>query len=373
MIDAPGPWGSGPFTLVEGYSSINLITAIQRVRPDFVATNLITGEDRTPQVVLEANREHNSGRTAHLERVVFRNDLSAQEALDAVCDREGELDIVSEVSPGDAQRVKDSEHAQLVTIDANRMLTGVFNTYASNDAPLHDVRMREALNLAVDRHRIVAEAFAGYAAPLAALTPPWCNGSDPELEPRRRDPGAAKELADAAGWPAGRRLRIAADASLEPIAAMIAADVEDALGIDSEIIALAPEQGVPTARALVEKKLSPFWDVLLNPWFDLSSDNPIAFVHREFFGHDGGFRAGPPDPEFDRMFAELAQTIDSDRSRALAQQIDRYVYDQSKALFLCAPNALYAVNRHVEFKAYRATFELADTEVSPEHWSRRQG
>ena len=373
MIDAPGPWGTGPFTLVEGFSSISTIMAIQRVRPEFVATNLITGEDRTPRVVLEANRDHNSGRTAKLEKVVFVNDLSPQEALDAVCDREGEIDLVTEVSPADAKRVEDSEYARLVTIDANRMLTGVFNTYEYNDAPLQDVRMREALNWAVDRHRIAEEAFGGYAVPLAALTPAWCNGSVGELEPRQRDVKRAKELADAVGWPEGRPLRIAADGSLEAIARMIAADVEDALGIKSEIIVVPPEEGVAGARALIEKKLPPFWDILLNPWFDLSSDNPAAFVHREFFGHDGGFRAGPEDPEFDRMFGELARTIDADKARAQAEQIDRYVYEQSKALFLCAPNALYAVNRHVDFKAYRATFELADTEVSTEHWSRREG
>ena len=373
MIDAPGPWGTGPFTLVEGHSSIDTVMAIQQVRPEFVATNLITGEDRTPRVVLEANREHNSGRAAKLEQVVFVNDLSPAEALGAVCDREGEVDIVTEVSPADAQRVQDSEYARLVTIDANRMLTGIFNAYESNDAPLHDVRMREALNWAVDRHKIVEEAFGGYATPLAALSPSWCNGSYAGAEPRRRDPARAKELADAAGWPQGRALRIATDGSLEGIAKMIAADVEDALGIAGEIIVVPPDQMVPGARALVEKKLAPPWDVLLNPWFDLSSDNPIAFVHREFFGHDGGFRAGPVDPEFDRMFAELARTTDPDRSRTLAEQVDKYVFEQSKALFLCAPNALYAVNRHVDFKAYRATFELADTEVSTEHWSRREG
>jgi ABC-type transport system substrate-binding protein len=321
--------------------------------------------------VLEANPDHNSGRTAKLERVVFVNDLTPGEALDAVCDREGEIDIVTEVAPGDARRVEESPFAKLVTIDANRMLTGVFNTYEANDAPLQDVRMREALNWAVDRQRIAEEAFQGYATPLAALTPAWCNGAVAGLEPRRRDPARAKELADAAGWPAGRELRIAADASLDGIAQMIAADVRDALGIASDIIIVPPEAMVAGARALIEKKLPPPWDVLLNPWFDLSSDNPAAFVHREFFGHDGAFRAGPPDPEFDRMFGELARTIDADRARALAENVDRYVYEQSKALFICAPNALYAVNRHVDFKAYRATFELADTEVAPEHWSRR--
>jgi ABC-type transport system substrate-binding protein len=347
--------------------------AIQRVRPDFVATNIITGEDRTPRVVLEANADHSSARKARLERVVFVNDVSPAAALEAVCDREGEIDIVTEVSPADARRVEESAHARLVTIDANRMLTGVFNTYEDNDAPLQDVRMREALNWAVDRHRIVDEAFGGYATPLAALTPVWCNGAVADLEPRRRDPARAQELAAAAGWPDGRPLRIAAEESLEGIAHMVARDVADALGVSSAIILVPPEGMVAGARALIEKKLAPPWDVLLNPWFDLSSDNPAAFVHREFFGHDGAFRAGPPDPEFDRIFGELARTIDPERSRALAEEIDRYVYDQSKALFICAPNALYAVNRHVDFKAYRATFELADTEVTAEHWSRRDG
>ena len=336
-----------------------------------MATSLITGEDRAPRVVLEANADHNTPRTARLERVVFRNDLSPEQALDAVCDREGEVDIVTEVSPADAARVEASEHARLITIDANRLLVGIFNTWPSNDAPLGDVRLREALNWAVDRHRLAAEGLGGYATPLAALTPGWCSGCFPGAEPRRRDPGRASELADAAGWPSGRALRIAAPAAYEGAARMIAADVEDALGIATDVIAVPEEALIPGARALVEKKLPLPWDVLLHAWFDLSSDMPPAVVHREFFGADGAFRAGPEDAEFDRMFGTLARTTDPDEGRRLAEEIDRYCFEQSKALFLCAPQALYAVNRHVDFKAYRATFELADTEVGAEHWSRR--
>jgi ABC-type transport system substrate-binding protein len=347
--------------------------AIQRVRPDFVATNLITAEDRAARVVLEANRDHNTPRSARLERVVFRNDLTPQQALEAVCEREGEVDILTEVSPADAQRVEASGHASLVTVDANRLLVGIFNTWASNDAPLGDVRMREALNWAVDRHRVAAEGLAGYATPLAGMTPAWCAGMFPGAEPRRRDPGRARELAAAAGWPDGRPLRIAAPAPFEGLAQMVAADVADALGIGADVIAVPEEQLTAGARRLVEKKLPLPWDMLLHAWFDLSSDMPPAVVHREFFGHDGAFRAGPEDAEFDRRFAALARATDPADARRRAEDIDRYCFEQSKALFLCAPQALYAVNRHVDFKAYRATFELADTEVDPEHWSRRDG
>jgi peptide/nickel transport system substrate-binding protein len=345
--------------------------AIQRVRPEFVATNIITNEDRAARVVLEANSDHNIPRRARLERIVFRNDLTPQQALDAVCDREGEVDILTEVSPADAQRIEASEHARLVTIDANRVLVGIFNTWPSNDAPLGDTRMREALNWAVDRHRMAADGLAGYATPLAGMTPAWCAGMFPGAEPRRRDPERARKLAAAAGWPDGRPLRIAAPAPFAGLAQMVAADVQDALGIGADVIAVPEEQLIAGARALVEKKLPLPWDVLLHAWFDLSSDMPPAVVHREFFGHDGAFRAGPPDADFDRSFAALARATDADEARRRAEELDRYCFEQSMALFLCAPQALYAVNRHVDFKAYRATFELADTNVEPGHWSRR--
>jgi ABC-type transport system substrate-binding protein len=347
--------------------------AVQRVRPAFVATNLITAEDRTPRVVLEANRDHNTPRTAQVERVVFVNDLTPAQALEAVCDREGELDIVTEISPADAARVEASTFARLVSFDANRLLAGIFNTWPEHDAPLGDRPVREALNLAVDRARLVAEGLAGHATPMAGLTAPWCNGIFPGAEPRPHDPARARELLSERPWPDGRALRLATPASLAGLAGLIAADIREALALDVDVIEVPEEQLIAGARQLVEKKLTPAWDVLLHAWFDLSSDLPPAVVHREFFGTDGAFRAGPEDPEFDRRFAEIVRRTDPAAATAGAEELDRYCFEECKALFLCAPKALYAVNRHVRWEPYRATFELADAEVTEEHWSRAGG
>ena len=72
MIDAPGPWGSGPFTLAEGYSSLENEIAIVGARP-LDCVWLDTNQPRTDRLVLEANPDHwNIERGPRLEKVVFR-------------------------------------------------------------------------------------------------------------------------------------------------------------------------------------------------------------------------------------------------------------------------------------------------------------
>jgi ABC-type transport system substrate-binding protein len=369
VVDAPGPWGTGPFTLVEGASSITTRCAIQRAQP-FACTWLIESEQRSDRVVLEANRNHwNTERGPRLERVVFRNDLAPAEALELCLSTEGEVDIVTEVSPADAHRVLASEHADLVVCDANRVLVGIINRHS--DAPLADVRVRRALNLAVDRAKLVARGLGGYASELCALTPSWCAGFPPDARPYPHDPQQARSLLADVGWPEGRPLLLATPQPFAGLAGLVAADLGAALGLDVRVLAVPDDQLPAGARQLVEKKLPPPWDVLLSGWFDLSSEAPPAAVHREFLGADGAFRAGPELPQFDALYAEMAAQLDGAKLVEVAERIDRYVLGEALALFLCAPQALYAVNQHVRFGPYRTTFELAETEADDQHWSRR--
>lgn len=369
MIDAPGPWGTGPFTLSEGYSSINTRIAIMKTDP-FTSAGLIESEDRAPRLVLQANQSHwNHERGPRLQRVVFRNDLTPAQALELCISTEGEMDIVTEVSPADAARVLNSPYAKLVECDANRVLVGILNR-SHADVPLPDKRVRQALNLAVDCQKVIEQGLGGYANPICALTPSWCGGFPADAKPYPHDPGQAKQLLDEVGWPSGRNLRLAAPAPFAGIAQLVADDITAALGIGVDIMLVPPEKMLAGARALAEKKLSLPWDMLITGWFDLSSEAPPAAVHREFFGSDGAFRAGPELPAFDELYTEMARQLDGSKLVQLAEQIDRYVFEEALALFLCAPKALYAVNKHVSFGPYRTTFELAEAEVDDEHWSR---
>lgn len=343
--------------------------AIQRPQP-FACTWLIEKEDRTPEVVLEANPTYwDTTRGPWVKKIVFRNTLTPAEALDLCCSGDGEVDIVTEVATADARRVIDSEFAHLEACDANRVLVGVFNRHDAHDAPLGDRNLREALNLAVDREKIIRDGMHGYASVVAALTPPWCAGHPKDLAPFPHDAAAAKAAFAKVAWPAGRPLRIATGGGFEAIAHLVADDIRAALGIAVTVDVEKASDTLSGARALAESKIVPTWDVLLNFWFDISSEATPAMIHREFFGSDGAFRVGSPMPDFDRMYDAMARATESADLIAKAEALDRFAKDEALGLFLCSPKSLTAVNNHVKFTPYATTFELAEAELEPTHWS----
>lgn len=370
MIDAPGSWSTGPFTLVEGYSSIDAEPAVISQTP--FACIWLQHEDRTPRVRLAANPNYwDGGRGPHLREVIFRNDLTPQQALELVCTGEGEVDIVTEVSPADAWRVEHAQHARLVSISAIRAIAGVINRDAEG-LPFNDARARQALNLAIDRAGLIREALFGRAQPLAGLTPPAAVTALHRLSPYAYDARQAGALWRQAGGAQNRPLRIAAPEELARVAAGVATDLHNALGVATELIIHRGAARLEAKRQLAEKRTPHQWDIYILEQGAQSADAPPLELHRAFVGARGEWRAGRILPEFEALYAQFARQTNSLLMAQAAYNMDKFVYDQALALFLCAPQALYAVNKHVTFSPYRTTFELAECEVSHAHWSRRQ-
>ncbi len=345
----------------------------EAVRTDGDDRTWLQTEDRSPVVRLRANpRYWDRRRGPHLEEVEFRNDLDREQALELVCEDVGEVDIVTEVPPAAAERVVRSRHARLVAVDAVRALAGVLDR-ESESLPLHDPRARRALNLAIDRRALIRAVFGGRARPLAGLTPPTpltvLHRAPDRLRAHPCDPAEAARLWRAAGGGRGA-LRLAAMEAWEAVAGALAIQLHEVLGLAVEVAVLRGDDQREARRALAAKEPRD-WDVLLVEQGSQSVDAPPLELHRAFVGRSGELRAGAGDLGFKQLFADLVSHTSQVRQVLASNRIDRYVIDQALALFLVAPQVLYAVNRHVDFVPYATTFELADTSVGDGHWSLR--
>ncbi|MFN7249667.1 MAG: ABC transporter substrate-binding protein [Anaerobacillus sp.] len=327
---------------------------------------------RTPIVRLTANEQYwDKKKGPRLSEVVFRNDLAKNQALNLCLNTEGEVDIVTMVDPADAKKVIQSQFANLIQVNANRVLTGIFNRY-QQDVDFNDKRLRYALNAAVSKARVVAEGFLGYATAIPSLTPPWSREFPEDISPIEHDPQLAKQLLDEVGWPEERPLTIATLSQFTQSANVMAMELEASLQIKVNVIVIPKIEENKWLRAVAEKRRVPGFDIFLADVFAFFTQGIPAYVHREFFGQNGAFRLGPEIIEFEQLFKEFKSEVNDVRRSELAKDIDRYVHKEALGLFLCCPQDLYAVNRHVQFQAYRSTFELVDTEVTAEHWSRRR-
>src|SRR4029077_15050277 len=72
--------------------------------------------------------------------------------------------------------------------------------------PFHDRRVREAVDLAIDRDAIRDRVMNGQSAPINQIMRPGQYGYDPDLPPVRYDPAEARRLLAAAGHGNGFRL-----------------------------------------------------------------------------------------------------------------------------------------------------------------------
>ena len=182
---------------------------------------------RSDRIVLEANTAYyDPDRLPRLQRIVFDNTVPQRDALELVKTGEGRVDVVDGVRPLDTLRVAQSAFAKVVK---NRgSLTTVFGQFNMRKAesPWHDVRLRQAANLAINRKDFIRYATKGNGVIIPALVPEAGFGHDPALAPYPFAPDRARQLLQEAGYPNGLSLRLIAPEVLEVQATVVSKMLE---------------------------------------------------------------------------------------------------------------------------------------------------
>ncbi|MCX2925041.1 ABC transporter substrate-binding protein [Streptomyces sp. NEAU-W12] len=133
-------------------------------------------------------------------RYIWRSDASVRAAM---IDK-GEAEIAVALDPTAAEKDTTATYPNNETTALR--LDG-------REAPLDDLRVRRAIDLAVDREGIIDALLGGLAEPAGQLVPPGVVGHGEEIEPPRQDVAAAQKLVEEAaadGVPTDRAITLVA-------------------------------------------------------------------------------------------------------------------------------------------------------------------
>jgi peptide/nickel transport system substrate-binding protein len=154
------------------------------------------------QIVMERFDEYYGGSqeippvgVAPAKRVIFRMMPEATVRVAAL--KAGEVHIIQQLPPDLAKTLATDKNIQVKSVDGTRVYCVELNC---QKPPFDDVRVRRAINYAVDWDAILTSIYGGNGVRLACAFLPSGFGFDPDLAPYPYDPGKAKALLREAGY-----------------------------------------------------------------------------------------------------------------------------------------------------------------------------
>jgi oligopeptide transport system substrate-binding protein len=223
------------------------------------APNLISNgaflltKNESDKVLLERAENYWGKAEVKLERVEFVKTSDAESALAAY--QAGEIDAVTN-APFEPLALK------LLTpyADYRRNTYAALTYYSFNTArePYNDVRVREALAIAIDRERITEDEMGGANEPANTFLPATTVETNAAVVAKSarldKDQARARQLLADAGYPDGDgfpvvRLLINRNEQQRAVAEAVAATWRNVLGIDTEIIARPWDEYEALSRA----------------------------------------------------------------------------------------------------------------------------
>ncbi|EGQ24123.1 ABC transporter substrate-binding protein [Sporosarcina newyorkensis] len=218
-------------------------TAIEQYNERFYENPVGTGPfqfdswTRNDKIVVKANENYYVENQPLLDQIIFTVVPDNSARLNVLLS--GEADFIDGMNPEDAKTVEKDEKLKLVKRPSFNEGFMVMNT---QKVPFDDVKVRQAINMAIDKKALVDGFYSGFADVAKSPVPPALWGYNDEIEDYKFDVKAAKALLAEAGYPEGFETEIWAMSNPRPYlpqpmktAEAIQANLEE-IGIKAKIV-----------------------------------------------------------------------------------------------------------------------------------------
>lgn len=306
---ASEPVGTGPFKFVEW------------VRGD--------------HLTMEANCEYWQGAPT-VSRVEWRFIPEPATAMASL--QSGELDMAPFMNEDLATQLEDDPDYEVVDVPGNRYMFVSINTL---EGPVSDVRVRRALNYAIDKERITEDLLGGAGIPVGQPATEGVFGFAPDVEPYPYDPARARQLLADAGYADGLNLVLYNHKPAQELVWQAIGDQLESVGISVKLVTDENYFSGP----FLEMKMPPNGMLLQgcsNQLLDADYCLGLAYdsARRGLYFNT---------PATDDLIHQARSAVGDEDRMAIYAKLMRALHDEAPVIFLYSNIDLYAMTSGVEF------------------------
>lgn len=281
----------------------------------------------------------------------------------------GDYDLVENPAARDLPRIKSNPEFAYTIKPSTRLIFFQLDTgrdvspmvkAANGKNPLQDIRVRRALNMAIDRQTITDRIMAGMATPTTQYMPGDMFGALAQDPVIKYDPEAAKKLLAEAGYPDGFEMTISTTNSRyinDSQVSQAVAQYFSRIGVKTSVDAMPSSVYFPK-RAKREFSVAIVgWpsetgeaSALFNIWIT-TTDRPKGLGTSNY----GGFS----DTGFDKVFREAINVVDNDKRKALLEESTRIALDLTPIIPVHFESSVWAYKKGISYEGRRDQYTTA--------------
>jgi len=328
----------------------------------------VTSYQRGIETILERNDAY-YGQAPHYQRVVLRSIPENGARIAALLS--GDVDVIDAVPVNAIDQIYDNPDLQLISAPASRLIFFAFDhagepspKISGTDGvnPLKDVRVREALNLAIDRSAIVSTIMDGIAEPASSIVMATIFGANPDLPPLPFDPERARQLLAEAGYPDGFKLTISSPTDRYRNDAEVAQAVTQMLAqIGLDVSLETYPQSVYFDRANNFEYSMYLGGASADTGEGLSQLLNLLHTRDPEAGFGGANRGRYSSAVVDELLEKALVTMDEEALRKMLQDAQSIAYEEHAYMPLFHEVAVWAAKAGVHFEPNASQFNILYT------------
>jgi peptide/nickel transport system substrate-binding protein len=293
------------------------------------------------RIVLQAKKNYQGGPAPAFSTVTFR--IIPEESSRVAALLAGEVDFVDGIVPGEIKRINDSRKATAGSVASTRVAMIKYNNLKP---PFKgNVKLRQALNYAVDRQGINDAVLSGTGvpSPCEVLTPAYF-GFNPDLKPVPYDPKRAKALLAEAGYPNGLTLELEVPLGryllAQEITQAVAAQLGE-IGVQVKLVEMEFGRWIDKYRNAGNMGQMSY---IAQAWPTLDADGMLSLFE------PGNGYAYYENAEFGKLVAQARSTTDHGKRLALYRQATQVMCNDPPQIFLFAQPYTFAHSNRISWQ-----------------------